>query len=58
MPGESDKNRPYRALRRATALVTKALDLLDAHDGPPEATAHLDLALHELRRAAQKDGES
>ena len=38
------------ALRRAIALVSEAIDLLDAHGGCPEGAAHLDLGLQELRR--------
>ena len=37
------------AIRRAAKLVSEAVDLLDAHGGPAEAAAHLDLALQELR---------
>ncbi len=47
-----DDTNPRRtaAVKRAIALVSEAVDLLDAHGGPPEAAAHLDLGLHELRR--------
>ena len=34
----------------AAKLMTRALDLLDAHKGPPDAAAHLDLALHKVRK--------
>lgn len=44
----SDEGRS-RAIRRAIELVTVAIDLLDAHGGPADAAAHLDLALHRLR---------
>jgi len=54
MPGSSTPKRRDAALKRATALMTEALDLLDAHAGPPEATAHLDLALQKVREAAKQ----
>ena len=38
-----------KAIRRALSLVTEAMDLIDAHDGPPEAAAHLALAQQRLR---------
>lgn len=44
-------NKGERAVRRALALVTEALDLLDAYDGPPDAAAHLSLAQERLRQA-------
>ena len=51
MPRFGDKNEA--ALRRALALVLEAMDLLDAHDGPPEAAAHLGLARERLRQAVR-----
>ena len=45
------------AVRRALTLVTEALDLLDAHEGPADAAAHLSLAQERLRefvRAARQ----
>lgn len=45
----NDDSRKATAIRRASSLVSEALDLLDAHGGPAEATAHLDLAIQELR---------
>ena len=38
------------AMKRALELVTEAMDLLDAHDGGPELTAHLSLVQDRLRR--------
>ena len=38
-------------LRRVTALVSEAIDLLDAYGGSVEAAAHLALALQELQKA-------
>ncbi len=37
-------------MKRALGLVTEALDLIDAHDGPPTAGAHLALVQEQLRR--------
>ena len=39
-----------RAIKRALALVTEAIDLLDAHDGPADAAANLALAQDRLRQ--------
>lgn len=41
-------------LKRALRLATEALDLLDAYCGPPDAAAHLELALKSLRAAITK----
>ncbi|MEO7503941.1 MAG: hypothetical protein ABIT69_02035 [Sphingomicrobium sp.] len=41
------------ALRKAMALVGKAMDLLDAAEAPPQVTAHLELALAEIRAALE-----
>lgn len=51
MAVEESNDRQARAVHRAALLVTEAMDLLDAHGGPPEASAHLDLALVSLRQA-------
>ena len=45
----SNKEDRRAAVRRALALVTEAMDLLDAHGAPPDAAAHLELALEKLR---------
>jgi len=37
-------------IKRALELVTEAMDLLDAYDGPADAAAHLSLAQERLRR--------
>lgn len=39
-----------RAAIRAAALVTEAMDLLDAHGVAPDAAAHLALAQQQLRQ--------
>lgn len=49
MAGKRMQERPD-AVRRAQALITEALDLLDAHGGANPAAAHLALALEELRQ--------
>jgi hypothetical protein len=48
---ENANSRRMAALERAMTLVLEAVDLLDAHGGPPEAAAHLDLGLQALRQA-------
>ena len=45
--------RSLRAFDRALKLVTEAMDILDAHGGPPEAAAHLSLAQDRLRQVVQ-----
>lgn len=52
MAGDKDKSR-QTAAKRAQALTTEALDILDAHGVSPGASAHLELALQELRKAAK-----
>ena len=49
MTRTSKEVRRKTAIHRVLALVTEAMDLLDAHDGPPEVAAHLELALQGLR---------
>ena len=39
----------------ALELITEAMDLLDAHDGPPDAAAHLAVAQQRLRQALARD---
>jgi len=53
MANESNDRRML-ALKRAMALVTEAMDLLDGHQGPPEAAAHLELAQQQLREMITK----
>lgn len=40
---------PTRNANEALDLMEKALALIDAADGPDDAGAHLDLAIHRLR---------
>ena len=49
-----DENVAAAAVERALVLVTEAMDLLDAHDGPPDAAAHLSLAQETLRQALRR----
>jgi hypothetical protein len=47
-----DKN--DAAIKHALALVSEALDLLDAHGGPVDAAAHLNMAQARIRQALQE----
>jgi hypothetical protein len=49
---------PPRALviKQALRLTTEALDLLDAHNGPPEAAAYSEMARDQLRRHIKPEG--
>jgi hypothetical protein len=49
MDSENTKAPRIRALQRAMALVLEAVDLLDAGGDSPEAAAHFDLGLQQLR---------
>ena len=50
---EEDELR-VRALKRALEMVTAAVDLLDAHRGPPDAAAHLAMAQQNLLKELAK----
>lgn len=54
MPGESKRTLETLAMKRALALITEAMDLLDGHRGPPDAAAHLELAQQRLREELTK----
>ena len=41
---------PDYAIERSIELISEALALLDASDAPADIGAHLDLALHRMRR--------
>ena len=56
MAHESDDARRKSAVKRALTLVTEAMDIIDAHSGPPEAAVHLELAQQKLREELAKDG--
>jgi DNA-directed RNA polymerase subunit K/omega len=49
MTGTRNDDRRLAAIRRALELTTEALDLLDAHEGPPTAAAHLEMCRDKLR---------
>ena len=51
MAGQRDELQQSSALRRAVALVTEAMDLLDAHGGVPDAAVHLAVAQQQMRQA-------
>lgn len=53
MPGKRQKSSQEAVINRATALIAEALDLIDGYGGPPEAAAHLELALERLRAFAR-----
>ena len=46
-----DKEKLESAMKRALKLVTEAMDLLDAHGGPPDASANLAMAQAQLHQA-------
>jgi hypothetical protein len=48
--------RSLRAIGRALKLITEAMDLLDAHGGPPDAAAHLSLAQDRLKQFVEDSG--
>ena len=59
MAGSIDQDGREAGLKRAHALMTEALDLLDAYGGSQPAAAHLALALNELRETSHaQDTES
>jgi hypothetical protein len=51
MTGVNDDQRRDAALRRALKLVVEAMDLIDGFDGPPDASAHLELARERLHKS-------
>ena len=55
MVEESPEGARSLPLQRAIALLTEALDLLDAYVDCPDASAHLDLALRRLRQLGSLD---
>jgi hypothetical protein len=48
MTGVKDDDRRDAALKLALKLVVEAMDLIDGFDGPPDASAHLELARERL----------
>lgn len=53
MAAESKEARRKAAIKRALALLTEAMDLLDAHGGPAEGAAYLQLAQQKLCEAVR-----
>lgn len=51
MAGQREGPEAGQVIKRALALVTEAMDLLDAHGIAPAAAAHLALAQQDLRQA-------
>lgn len=56
MAGQRNLSNRAKVIRRALMLVTEAMDLLDAHDIAPEASAHLAMAQQTLRQASSANG--
>ena len=50
----SKRDKRIAAIERALALATEALDLLDAHEGPPTAAVHLEMCRDKLREELAK----
>ena len=48
------EERRQAAIRRALELIIEALDLIDAHDGPAQAAANIDLGRQQLQAALAK----
>jgi hypothetical protein len=55
MADERNKASREAAIRRALALTAEAQDLIDGHDGPPEAGVHLDLCRQRLEEALARE---
>lgn len=47
--GGSEEERRRAAAMRVLELLTEAIDLMDAHELPPQAGAHVDLGRQQLR---------
>ena len=58
MAGQRDGTHATNVQMRALLLVTEAMDLLDAHEVSPEASAHLAMAQQMLRQATWTRGKS
>jgi hypothetical protein len=50
MAGERNHVQQAQVLKRALALTTEAIDLLDAHGSDAEAAAYLALAQQQIRK--------
>ena len=49
--GGSEQERRRTVMMRVLELLTEAIDLIDAHDLPPDIGAHVDLGRQRLRAA-------
>ena len=47
--GGSNNSVPRKSADEALHLMERALGLIDANNGPEDAGAHLDLAIHRLK---------
>lgn len=56
MAHKSDDAHRKSAIKRALSLVTEAMDVIDAHGGPPDAAVHLELAQQKLREELTRHG--
>jgi hypothetical protein len=54
MSDTSSEERRTRACTKALELVVEAMDLIDAHKGPPEAAVNLELSRQHLHRYVLK----
>jgi hypothetical protein len=52
MKRTSERN--SNAIERALSLISEAIDILDAHDGPPDAAAHLCIVQERLRQVMRE----
>lgn len=57
MAGQRDEPQQSIALKRALALVTEAMDLLDAHGAAPDAAMHLAMAQQRMRQALSSQSD-
>ena len=55
MSGSRGEKQSAHVAKRAAALVTEAMDLLDAHGVAPEAAAHLAMAQQQLRQVIHSE---
>lgn len=58
MLGGNGQGRSDEALQNALALMSEALDILDANRAPARTGAYLETAMQEVRDAAKRQGLS
>ena len=56
MAGQRNRSDGSKVIRRALVLITEAMDLLDAHNVAPDASAHLAMAQQALRQTTPANG--